>query len=190
MRVKHKGLEHEVTTKAPFVGAVINAATWKHRETSADIVKLKQSKNVVSTSEQIIEEILSKPFNEGIIFAGLEWGNQPVEFIDLFRLANEAGLKVMVYTGYSFESFTEKIGRAAAKHLGNSIYPFGTRVTKADDSIFSYIGGMVLDYHAKDDYLVACGLDTLELYCVKVGTDEFEEGLFDVVSEPQDGKKH
>jgi organic radical activating enzyme len=57
---------------------------------------------------EIINEVLSNPFNKGIILAGLEWTLQPKEMIKLIELALNQKLEVILYTGMDYKNLINK----------------------------------------------------------------------------------
>lgn len=99
MKIHYKLIEHERTQDAPFVGALISATRCNYNCKNCFNQEVKKYKTQVKEAEEIIAEIKANPFNEGIIFGGLEWGLQTAEMKELAYLAKKAGLLVMVYTG-------------------------------------------------------------------------------------------
>lgn len=67
---------------------------------------------------ELLDQIQANPFNEGIILGGLEWSEQPFELIHLVREAVNRHLKVMIYTGLTYELFSQKIPIAKLMNLG------------------------------------------------------------------------
>ena len=54
---------------------------------------------ITKSCQEIISKIKSNKFNQGIIFAGLEWTLQLIECIELAKMAKQNGLQTMIYTG-------------------------------------------------------------------------------------------
>lgn len=102
--IRYKKLEHERVEDAPFVGALISACGCCFNCKNCFNQHLKQLPTIGSSPEAIIKEVLSNPFNKGIIFGGLEWTLQFDELVDLAKTAKENGLKTMLYTGHTFHS--------------------------------------------------------------------------------------
>lgn len=70
----------------------------------------------------IIKEVKSNPFNEGIILGGLEWTEQPEEMIELIDMAIENQLKVILYSGLSEKIFKKKFPQVYSKKI---LFKFG-----------------------------------------------------------------
>lgn len=102
--IRYKKLEHERVEDAPFVGALISACDCRFNCKNCFNQHLKQLPTMGNSPEAIIKEVLSNPFNKGIIFGGLEWTLQFDELVALAKAAKENGLKTMLYTGRTFNS--------------------------------------------------------------------------------------
>ena len=50
-------------------------------------------------AEDIVSEVKNNPFNDGIIFGGLDWLLQKDELLELADCAKANGLKTMLYVG-------------------------------------------------------------------------------------------
>ena len=74
---------------------------------------LKNKTTLVDTAQNIIKQVRTNIYNEGIILAGLEWSEQPDEAIELINEALGHSLKVMLYTGLSEDRLYERISRHA-----------------------------------------------------------------------------
>ena len=99
MRILIKGIYHERTEDAPFVGALICANNCNFNCEDCINNDLKYSAGYYMEDIDIINNIKSNPFNKGIILAGLEWTLQPKEMLRLIELALENSLEVILYTG-------------------------------------------------------------------------------------------
>ena len=104
MKINYKLIEHERVEDAPFVGALISACDCNFNCKNCFNQNLKYAPTISKSSDDIINEIKSNPFNKGVIFAGLEWSLQEDELIELAFKAKNNGLKTMVYTGYNKDS--------------------------------------------------------------------------------------
>lgn len=98
MFIRHKGLEHGNTTDAPFVGARINSIRCSQHCTGCFNQHLRELEIQRNTTKVLIQEIKARKINQGIIFGGLEWTEQPEELIALVEEALEQDLLVMIYT--------------------------------------------------------------------------------------------
>ncbi len=107
--IRFKGIEHERTEDAPFVGALISAIDCHIGCKDCFNQHLKCRPTIYSTPQMIINEVKSNIFNEGMIFAGLEWSEQPTELISLVKECLNSDLKVMIYTGLSFKEFFKRV---------------------------------------------------------------------------------
>lgn len=103
-----------------------------------------------ATAEDLIDTVLSNPFNEGIILAGLEWTLQPMEMIELCKVANKNGLKIMIYTGCGLEEFYKRIGKSIIRYTGGD-------VPDDDLSVQTMVGRVALDYFVPDTYYIKTG---------------------------------
>jgi pyruvate-formate lyase-activating enzyme len=99
MKIAIKGIYHERTEDAPFIGALICADSchFNCQNCINENIKLLPSYYVEDT--EIISTVLNNPFNKGIILAGLEWTLHPVEMLRLIKLALNNKLEVILYTG-------------------------------------------------------------------------------------------
>lgn len=108
LRVKHRGIVHEVKEDAPFVGAIIvapycylNCEGCHNRHLSDEPMQL-------NTVDEILNEVQGNKFNEGIILSGLEWTATYEAMYALIEEAIARELKVMVYTGLSEKQFASR----------------------------------------------------------------------------------
>lgn len=104
LKIRYKTIEHERVEDAPFIGALISAIDCRFNCKNCFNQSIKQLPTIIKEDEDIIQEIKSNPFNQGVIFAGLEWTLQMTELIRLAQLAKNNGLHTMLYTGLSFFS--------------------------------------------------------------------------------------
>lgn len=102
--IRYKKIEHERVEDAPFVGALISACDCHFNCQNCFNQELKRLPPIVSSRSKIISEVLSNPFNRGVIFAGLEWTLQLDECLTLASEAKNYGLQTMLYTGCDFDS--------------------------------------------------------------------------------------
>jgi organic radical activating enzyme len=108
MVIQYKIIEHERFEDAPFIGCLISSIDCHINCKNCFNQHLKLYPTITKDSKEIIKEIKSDPFDEGIILAGLEWTDQPFEMTELIEVALKNKLKVMLYTGLSEEEFKNK----------------------------------------------------------------------------------
>lgn len=109
MNIKIKGIYQERTEDAPFIGALICADNCYFNCPNCINEDLKHTQSIVVKDTDIIQEVLSNPFNKGIILGGLEWTLQPQEMIRLIQLALQNKLEVILYTGMTKEELYKNI---------------------------------------------------------------------------------
>lgn len=110
--IEFRGITHERTQDAPFVGALICApychigckGCFNQHLKDAPLIKLK--------AKDVIKEVMSNPLNEGIILAGLEWSYSLPQAIELILEAQKSGLKTIIYTGLEYPVFMDKLREA------------------------------------------------------------------------------
>lgn len=176
LTIRYKFIEHERTEDAPFVGALISAVGCKFKCKGCFNRDLKKMETKKATATEIIEEVLSNPFNQGIILAGLEWSEQPTELVELCEVASSKGLQIMIYTGCeSLGEFDMRIGKACADLIGVKELP---KERYDLDMMYSAIGGMVLDHVITTDYYIKVGrfdrekvVEGREAFGVKLATE-------------------
>ncbi len=105
MKINFKGIVHERYEDAPFIGALIIANECKFSCKDCFNKHLANNKTITSDENEIIKEVKKNVFNEGVIFAGLEWANQPKELETLILEAKKNNLKIIVYTGLEEDKF-------------------------------------------------------------------------------------
>lgn len=153
MKVRIKRIEHERTQDAPFVGALVCGVMCHNGCKHCFNKHMKKEPTIEIDAEEIIKEIKSNPFNEGVIFSGLEWSEQPHELIELCKLASENGLQIAIYTGLSIEQFYCRIGKAV-----HEVTPIvGLEQIGLDDSLYMATGVAVLDYAIPEDHYIKFG---------------------------------
>lgn len=153
MKINYKGIDHEVTEDAPFIGARVLSTACNFRCKGCQNKYLKKAPSIQREAEEIIAEIKSNPFNEGIIFGGLEWSLQILDMIELIKLAVANELQIMIYTGCELHEFHERIGIAYE-------YPIDVPAVLggADAEVHSAIGRVALDYLIPYTYYIKTGL--------------------------------
>lgn len=103
MKIKYKALEHERIEDSPFVGCLISAINCNFNCKNCFNQSLKDLPTLVNEDIDIIKEIKQNIFNQGVIFAGLEWTLQPTELFSLATISHSYELQTMLYTGNTFE---------------------------------------------------------------------------------------
>lgn len=117
MKIRIKGIYHERTEDAPFIGALICANDCKFCCPDCINEDIKKSAGFDMEDTNIIKNVKSNPFNHGIILAGLEWTLQSKEMFRLIDLAIENNLEVILYTGMDKESLFNKFPELIKKRL-------------------------------------------------------------------------
>ena len=117
MRILIKGIYHERTEDAPFVGALICANNCNFNCEDCINNDLKYSAGYYMEDIDIINNIKSNPFNKGVILAGLEWTLQPKEMLRLIELALENSLEIILYTGMDEEELRNKFPELFTKKI-------------------------------------------------------------------------
>lgn len=108
MIIRHKGIIHERTEDAPFIGALICAVDCNRNCKNCFNQHLKDLPIQEKRSEDIIDTVKKNTFNEGVILGGLEWTEQPQEMKELIDAAITNELQVMLYTGMEEEEFKRR----------------------------------------------------------------------------------
>lgn len=153
-KIRYKGIEHERTEDAPFVGALIIAPTCKFKCNGCFNRNLKKVPDIINTAKEIIDAVKENPFNEGIVLGGLEWSESPLELLELVKEASERGLKIMIYTGCNdLSMFHSRLGEACARKTGRNI----KRKNDYDYLIYPQIGSQMLDHYIISDYYIKTG---------------------------------
>lgn len=105
MQVEYKGIIHNVLNDAPFIAALIIAKGCNKGCKSCFNEHLKKESALRATVDEIIATVKRNGLNQGVIFAGLEWSEQPKELIALVKKALEEKLEVIVYTHHYEKEF-------------------------------------------------------------------------------------
>ncbi len=113
--VAYKGIIHERTEDAPFMGALIIGTSCSLNCQNCFNQHLKVALTYHKKASNIILEVLENPFNAGIILAGLEWSEQANELQSLVYQAKQHDLEVIVYTGLNEEEFHTRVPREILK---------------------------------------------------------------------------
>jgi len=155
--MKIKRIEHERGQDAPFVGALI-CANDCHKRCKGCINKdIKKEPSFEASAEEILEEVMSNPFNKGIILGGLEWAEQPQDLLDICYLASKKGLEIMIYTGNDINVFRAIIGKSCADKVGFDDTVTEKMLAENDSTFHALVGAMILDYYIPTTYYVKCG---------------------------------
>lgn len=105
MTIRIKGIWHERTEDAPFIGALISSVDCNYNCKNCFNQHIKDCPTIITTTDKILDEVQGNPFNTGIILAGLEWTLQPSELEDLIIKSIERNLSVILYTGMNETDF-------------------------------------------------------------------------------------
>lgn len=110
MLISHRGIHH-TRFDAPFCGALISAISCSKGCRGCINNSLKYGDDGIFTEsvEDILAEVLSNPFNHGIILGGLEWTEHPVEMLELIRTGLANNLEVILYTYHTEDSLSKII---------------------------------------------------------------------------------
>ena len=108
MKINIKGIFHERTEDAPFIGALICAINCNINCENCFNQYLKSEPIINIEDYKIIDEVLFNPFNKGIILGGLEWTLQLDELKQLINLGKKNKLEIIIYTGLNEEVFIDK----------------------------------------------------------------------------------
>ncbi len=110
-QVHYKGIIHERTEDAPFMGALVIAVSCNNNCQGCFNQHLRDASVRVDTPKHLVGQVLSNIFNDGIILGGLEWSECPAETISLIKAASDSGLEVMLHTGLTEPELYERIPR-------------------------------------------------------------------------------
>jgi hypothetical protein len=102
------GIEHNVLSDAPFIGATVIAKECKRNCINCINQHLKGLKTISRIYFDIIKEVKENKLNEGIIFGGLEWTYDPIGLRCLVHEALFNQLNVMIYTYMNEDEFKDK----------------------------------------------------------------------------------
>lgn len=141
--IKYKLIEHERVEDAPFVGALISAINCNFNCPNCFNQKVKDLPTIEKSAKEIVEEIKSNPFNQGIIFGGLEWSLQISEAIELAKEAERQILQTFLYSGS--DNFNKeylqyfdyvKIGRYDENLTTDNNIQYGIKLATSNQIIF------------------------------------------------------
>lgn len=113
--ISYKGIIHERTEDAPFMGALIIATSCSNQCKDCFNQHLKAAKTYTRYAADVIKEVKQNVFNNGIILGGLEWTEQPDDAIALIHCATAAGLQVMLYSGLDEDALYRLIPKSRLK---------------------------------------------------------------------------
>lgn len=102
------GIEHNILSDAPFIGAIIIAKECRHNCKNCINEHLKKQKPIKMDITSIMQEVCNNKLNEGIILAGLEWTYDPDGLRALVYTALEQNLKIMIYTYMTENEFRQQ----------------------------------------------------------------------------------
>lgn len=138
-------IEHDVLSDAPFVGARITGISCNKHCPGCFNQHLLNMPFKEDSAQNIIKEILKNPFNEGVIFGGLEWTEQPKELEELIEESLKNNLKVIVYTNNTEEEYFEKIKKypiyvkfGEFKENSKSVVYFGVTLASENQKIINF----------------------------------------------------
>lgn len=109
MDIKYHGIDHEVLSDSPFIGALIKASSCKRGCKGCINEHLKKLIPKENNEEEIIQEVKSNKLNCGIILGGLEWSESPNETLSLVLEAFKNNLDVMIYTHNLEKEYIKKV---------------------------------------------------------------------------------
>ena len=98
MKIHCKGILPERFEDAPFIGTLIIAPDCKNQCKGCCNQHLLENPTLEIEDIDIIENIKSNKFSDGIIFAGLDPLTYPDELLHMIELALESNLQIMIYT--------------------------------------------------------------------------------------------
>lgn len=102
MLIRYNGIDNEIMTDAPFIGALLKAPQCHCGCAECINEHLKDKKGlIIEDSVDIIKKIKSNGLNKGVIFGGLEWSETPKYLFELCVEAFKNNLKVIVYTHHA-----------------------------------------------------------------------------------------
>ena len=107
--VAYKGIIHERTEDAPFMGALIIATSCSNGCQDCFNQHLKDAKTHLRYADEVIKEVKLDLFNDGIILGGLEWSEQPDDAVALISCATANNLQVMLYSGLDEDTLYSRI---------------------------------------------------------------------------------
>lgn len=156
MEIRYKSITHERVEDAPFIGALISSIDCKFGCKGCINNHVNKEAVLTATGDQIIQQVLRNPFNTGIILGGLEWSLQPLELLELCRIAALEELQIMIYTGCDLNEFYSRLGKAVVTQTGYKEY-VETAGMGSSETMYDVIGRMVLDNYIPEDYYIKTG---------------------------------
>lgn len=151
MKIRYKGIWHERVEDAPFIGALISAIDCDYNCENCFNKHVKNYNIIENTAEEIINEVKSNIFNQGVILAGLEWTLQEEELKELINISIKNNLKVILYTGIEEKEFKKvfksiynmpiyiKFGKYDETKKCNNYYMYGVKLA-SKNQIIKYKG--------------------------------------------------
>jgi organic radical activating enzyme len=145
--IRIKGIWHERTEDAPFVGALVSAVDCHYMCQNCFNQHIKEYKTIERTALDIVIDVINNKFNEGIILAGLEWTLQPLEMEELIHISLEHHLKIILYTGMKEIDFSlqfaqlyvlpiyVKFGRYVEELSDNNYFSYGVKLASTNQYI-------------------------------------------------------
>lgn len=175
MIIKYKALLHEQEGYAPFKGAYLVGTKVDPTFKLTDPLCFQKNKPSKALARKIVEEVLARSENEGLIFGGSDWSQQPMELFEIFSLASGYGLKICFRTHHSLSDFEGAIGKACASKIGVEQELKKHMLTKSDHGLYPFIGAMILDYYIHDDYYIITETPTPTIYTIKANKENNDE---------------
>lgn len=108
MKIFHRGIQHNVATDAPFIGARLSAMYCDFKCPGCCNTHLINEPLYTNTVEELIAEVKNSNLDDGIIFGGLEWSFQMDELRAMVLAAIDADLKVMIFTRLPLYEFVRQ----------------------------------------------------------------------------------
>lgn len=108
MIIRYRGIDEEVLSDAPFVGARILAPDCSNNCPGCANQYLKKMEVMYDTPQDIINQVQMNSFHQGIILGGLEWTETPRAMRELVRIALCRSLKVIIYTHLTKDEFCDQ----------------------------------------------------------------------------------
>jgi len=169
-QIKIKGVEFGYQD-SPFKATLVVAPSCKIKCKGCKNRELKKLPDLEIGCEELIEMLATKDDIEGIVIGGLEPSENILDFLELSKVADEHGLKVMIETGLTFEEFKYCVGKTCTKSKQfdfeqiNKVYSsFGFPVE--EDELYRTIGVIAMDYYIKNDFYIKCGRYERDLPCL------------------------
>lgn len=145
--VAYRGIIHERAEDAPFMGALIIATTCSNRCKGCFNQHLKNASTYLQYANDVIGEVKSNAFNEGIILGGLEWSEHPDDAVSLISCAISNDLKVILYSGLAEDDLYRripkeylhgcyiKVGKYDSTKLSDNYYSNGVKLASTNQYV-------------------------------------------------------